>query len=101
MSRTLYRFEFPTEVPIEEIEGLVVLALVAAESLHGASQTRLDAAHFLDLQSRRLVIEADTVVGQDLCKLFTGFALGEFGPTAFRVERVPAAAVPTVPQAVA
>ncbi len=88
MQRTRYRFAFPAEVPVEQIEELVVLALVAAESLHGASQTRLDAAHFLDLERRQLVIEADTSVGQDFCKLFTGFATGEFGPDGFQVERV-------------
>lgn len=101
MQRTLYRFDFPAAVPVERIEELVVLALVAAESLHGASQTRLDAAHFLDLERRRLVIEADTPVGQDFCKLFTGFATGELGPSAFCVERVPGAAVPPATQAVA
>jgi hypothetical protein len=88
MSRRHYWYDFAAEVSIEEIESSLLLAIMAAESLHGESQTRLDVAHYLDTSRRRCVIDADTRVGRDLNRLFTGFLRREFGEDAFRVKRV-------------
>lgn len=88
MTKELYRYAFTTEVPIEEVEASLLLAVLATESLHGEAQTRLDAAHYLDLTKRACVIDADTPVGRDLNRLFTGFLNREFGAEAFDVERV-------------
>ena len=66
----------------------LLLAVLATESLHGEAQTRLDAAHYLDLTKRACVIDAGTPVGRDLNRLFTGFLNREFGAEAFDVERV-------------
>jgi hypothetical protein len=96
MLQDLYRFEFPSGVAIEEIEASLLLALAAAETLHGASQVRLDAEHAFDPVLRVCVVNAATAVGRDLNKLFVGFLTREFGAGAFRVERIapePAAAV--------
>lgn len=90
MSKELYRYSFPGNVPVEEIEATLLLALWGAESLYGESQVRLDAAHFLDPDRRACVIDADTPVGRDVNRLFVGFARREFGNDAFRVERVDA-----------
>jgi hypothetical protein len=87
-----YRYRFPTPLPLEEIEASLVLALLAAECLHGEAQVRLDAAHFLDRDRRSCVIDADTAVGRDVNRLFTGFVRREFGEDAFSVDRVDAAA---------
>ena len=81
-----YRYSFAPTIEFEEIEASLVLALLAVESLHGESQTRLDAAHAVDSAARVLVIDASTTVGQDLNRLFVGFLKREFGPDAFRVE---------------
>lgn len=88
MTKQLYRYTFPAEVPIEEIEVSLLLAVMATESLHGESQTRLDVAHFLDPTKRACVIDAGTPVGRDFNRLFIGFIRREFGEDAFRVERV-------------
>ena len=88
MTKELYRYTFTPEVSIEDVEASVVLAVMATESLHGETQTRLDAAHYLDSIKRACVIDAGTSVGQDLNRLFTGFIGREFGPDAFTVERV-------------
>lgn len=95
MTPNLYRYTFRPETPLEEIEAALVLAVLAAESLHGDAHVRLDAGHSFDPEQRTLVIDATTAVGHDLNKLFCGFAAGEFGDGAFRVERLtsePAAA---------
>lgn len=88
MSNELYRYSFPAHVPVEDIEATLLLALWGAESLHGESQVRLDAAHFLDRDRRACVIDADTPVGRDVNRLFVGFARREYGNESFRVERV-------------
>ncbi len=91
MTKELYRYSFPPHVPLEEIEATLLLALWGAESLHGETQVRLDAAHFLDPDRRACVIDAATPVGRDVNRLFVGFVQREFGNNAFRVERVGAA----------
>ena len=73
---------------MEEIEASLVLAIMATESLHGQSDVRLDAAHAFDAAKRTCVIDADTVVGRDLNRLFVGFLSREFGEDTFQVEHV-------------
>lgn len=94
MSRALYRYRCGPAVPPEEIEASLVLALLAAESLHGEAQVRLDAAHAFDAGRRACAIDAGTAVGRDLNRLFVGFLRREFGEEAFRVERITAADQP-------
>ena len=88
MTKELYRYSFPPHVPVEDIEATLLLALWGAESLHGESQVRLDAAHFLDADRRACVIDAGTPVGRDVNRLFVGFVRREFGNDAFKVEHV-------------
>jgi len=88
MTKELYRYVFSPEASIEEVEASLLLAILATESLHGESQVRLDAAHYFDSAKRACVIDAGTLVGRDLNRLFTGFLGREFGPDAFTVERI-------------
>jgi hypothetical protein len=92
MSAEVYRYSFLPHVPVEDIEATLLLALWGAESLHGESQVRLDASHFLDTNRRAAVIDAGTPVGRDINRLFIGFIQREFGADSFvvtRVENVP------------
>jgi hypothetical protein len=73
---------------MEDIEASFVLAVFGAESLHGETQVRLDASHYLDADRRACVIDAGTPVGRDLNRLFAGFLQREYGEDAFTVERV-------------
>jgi hypothetical protein len=90
MSRFIYRFSFSADVPIEEIEVTLVLAVLTVESLHGEAQTRLDASHAFDAEKRTCVIDSTTSVGKAMCRLFAGFLRREFGEDSFRVERLAA-----------
>ena len=94
MSKEVYRYVFSADVPLEEVEASLLLAVMGAESLHGESQVRLDAAHHLDVAARACVIDAGTAVGRDFNRLFVGFLRREFGEDSFQVERAdsPAAA---------
>jgi hypothetical protein len=88
MTKELYRYTFQPDVPLEDLETSLLLAVLAAESLHGEAQVRLDAAHYFDPASRACVIDAGTPVGRDLNRLFIGFVAREFGDAAFEVQRV-------------
>lgn len=88
MTKDIYRYGFPADVPVAEIEASLLLSVLATESLHGEAQVRLDAAHYLDVDQRACVIDAGTSVGRDLNRLFVGFLRREFGEDAFTVERV-------------
>jgi hypothetical protein len=88
MSRELYRYTFKPDVPLEDIEASLLLAVLSAESLHGEAEVRLDAAHVFDPERNVCVIDASTPVGQDLNRLFVGFVTREFGADVFEVERV-------------
>ena len=88
MSQIVYRYEFDADVAAEEIEASLLLAVLATESLHGEAQTRLDAAHCLDPARRACVIEADTLVGRDINRLFVAFLRREFGADSFHVRRI-------------
>lgn len=97
MSREVYRYVFGHRVPFAEVLATLDLALVAVESLHGESRSRLDARFADDATKRAIVIDASTPVGQALNQVFVGYARREFGEGAFRVgrvDRVPAAAQP-------
>jgi hypothetical protein len=88
VSRAIYRYVFAEAIPAEEAEATLVLALLAAESLHGEAQVRLDGAHHFDPDRRACVLDAGTPAGRDLNRLFVGFLRREFGEESFTVERV-------------
>jgi hypothetical protein len=88
MKSEVYRYSFESTVPFEDVEASFVLAIMAAESLHGESQVRLDAGHASDSAKRSFAIDASTSVGRDLNRLFLGFLRREFGEDSFRVDRV-------------
>jgi hypothetical protein len=88
MRLEIFRYTFAPSVPSEELEATLVLAILATESLHGASQVRLDAAHAFDTDRRICTIDARSEVGRDLNRLFIGFVAREFGDAAFEVRRV-------------
>ena len=83
-----FRYQFDPQVPVAEIESALLLSILALESLHGASQVRLDTAHYLDEAKHACVIDASTPVGCDLNRLFLGFLSREFGDDSFSVERI-------------
>jgi hypothetical protein len=88
MSQELYRYSFVPDVPFEDVEASLLLAVLAAECLHGESQVRLDAGHYFDPEHSTCVIDATTPVGRDFNRLFVGFIAREFGEDSFQVQRV-------------
>ena len=94
MNKEIYRYQFDRDCPAREVEETLQLAVIAVESLHGQSRVRLDASYCMDDEQCGCVIDASTVVGRDIVRIFTGFAIREFGEEAFKVNRVESEAVP-------
>ena len=88
MNRAIYRYEFPSDLPIQEVERSLALSVLTTESLHGRSQVRMDASFLVDMEKHTCVIDADTEVGRDIARIFTGYLTREFGENAFRVKRI-------------
>ena len=83
-----YQYTFNSKIPFEDIEGSLLLAVLATESLHGRSLVRLDASFCLDSNKRSCVVDGATDVGCAIARIFTGFLSREFGEEAFKVSRV-------------
>jgi hypothetical protein len=94
MSSCKYRYDFSADVPMEDVEASLVLAILGVEALHGEAQVKLSAAHYFDADECLCVIDASDAVGQDLNRLFAGYARREFGPEAFRVKRLDGVSAP-------
>ena len=68
-----YSYQIERGVPFEAVEESLLLAILAAECLHGTPQVRLDAVFRADAAKRACVVDAGTEVGRDIARLFTGF----------------------------
>lgn len=88
MNKEIYRHTFEPSARMQDVEEALLLAVLAVESLHGQSRVRMDASYCINADKRVCVIDATTPVGRDLCRIFTGFAIREFGETAFKVRRI-------------
>jgi hypothetical protein len=88
MAHETYRFRFAPDVPPEEVEASLLLALVAVEALHGETAVRLGAAHSFDARRRTCVIDAAADAGGDLARVFFHFLRREFGDSGVAVEHV-------------
>lgn len=87
MTGDVYCYSFAPGPPAEEVEGALLLALVAAEGLHGEAKVRMEAAHYFDAERRVAVVDGGTAVGCDLNRLFVQFLRRELGDDAFTVRR--------------
>ena len=97
MNREVRRYSFDASVPDAEIENTLALAVFAAEGLHGQSRVRLEATYCFDPEKHACVIDTGSDVGRDICRMFTGFAIREFGESAFTVCRAPDAEMEDLP----
>jgi hypothetical protein len=96
MNREVYLYTFDSTVPIRDVEESLLLAVLAAEALHGRSLIRLDASFRLDTRKRTCVVDAATKVGRAIAMIFTRFLAQEFGEDVFKVERVANTCVTTL-----
>jgi len=86
MIPTIYRYRVDRKVPPRDVEESLLLAVLAAEGLHGAARAEMDAACRIDKDTGHCVIDATTEVGRDIARIFTGFLIHEFGREAFDID---------------
>jgi len=87
MKDETYEFKLGSNVAMREAEESLLLAVLAAEGLHGRAAVRLDASFHLEKKRRSCAVNAGTQVGRDIALIFTGFLIREFGEDSFTVRK--------------
>src|SRR5690242_16682845 len=88
MTKEVFRYRFNKNVPFDDVETSLLLAVLSTESLHGEAEVRLRTGYSTSAEKRLVVISGDCQVGQDLNRLFVGFLTREFGDDSFTVESI-------------
>jgi hypothetical protein len=88
MSKTVYRYQFEPEVPLEKAEATLIMAIIAAEALHGQAEVRLSMRYLFGDEKHACVIDGDNDVTRQLVLVFTQYLIHEFGEDAFQVTLV-------------
>lgn len=84
--RQVYRYRFSPDIGLDRAEEILVMAVYAAEGVHGAARVRLEAGYLLDRKARTCVLEASTAVGETVARVFTNYLSREFGEDSFEIE---------------
>jgi len=87
MNADAIRFEFDSEVPLQDAEMSLHLALIATEGLFGRALVRLEAEYELDEDHHVIGVDAGTEVGAVVVRVFTALLIREFGEEAFSIQR--------------
>ncbi len=82
----MLKFHFSEHVNMAGVEDSLYLAVLAAESIHGRADIRLEAG--FRLKGRTCSIDDGALVGRTIARVFTGFLIREFSESAFTIVRV-------------
>ena len=85
--KTIYRFQFQRQVPLEKAEATLLLALIAAEALHGQPNVRLSVGYLFGEEKHACVIDGDNEVARQVVLIFMQFLIHEFGEDTFQIRR--------------
>lgn len=85
--KTIYRFRFRRQVPLDKAEATLMLALIAAEALHGQPNVRLSVGFLFGKEKHACVIDGDSEIARQVVLIFTQFLIHEFGEDSFQVRR--------------
>lgn len=85
MNREVRSYLFNASVQPSELGNTLFLAVLAAEGLHGQSRVRLEATYSLNKQGNTCAIDASNKIGSDISRIFTSFAIREYGEDGFFV----------------
>ena len=83
-----YNFKFLSASALRDAEKTLLLAMVAAEGLHGEARVRMDAPYIVDKDLNTITVGTSTVVGEDIASIFTAFLIKELGQNKFLVRRL-------------
>ncbi len=82
------RCKFSDAVVLHQAENSLLLALLAAEGLFGASRLRLECDCLIDPSINVIAVETTSQVGYAVAAIFTAFVSRKFGPENFDVRTV-------------
>jgi len=87
MIAQVYKFKFLSGPALREAEKTLLLAMVAAEGLHGEARVRMDATYVVDKDLNTIAVDTSSRVGQDIASIFTAYITKELGQGKFIVRR--------------
>jgi hypothetical protein len=82
------QFVFSPDVPVEDAEMTLHLAMFALEGLAGRVRVRLDAHYRVEPEGRSIVLASNNRVARMVVRVFTALLIREFGEDTFRVVSV-------------
>jgi hypothetical protein len=87
MTEGHFQFEFSKSADMAKVEYALLMAVVAAEGIHGRSRVSLEADFNTNQAVRTCVVNANNQVGVDIAKVFAEFLNLEVGQDAYRIIR--------------
>ena len=85
MIRTVYKFSFDDSFAMDDVEQILALSVIPVESIHGESAMLVDGRYAVNKRRRTCLIDAESQLGNDLARVFTGFLNAKAGGS-FRVD---------------
>lgn len=85
----IFRYSFDEDVPIEEVELTLHLAIFAAEGLFGKPRVAMEFRYEVQPLDNHIDVDGETEVGVAVARIFAGLLLREFGDSAFRITNLP------------
>ncbi len=89
MNAPTYRFRFSDVTELDEAESTLHLAILAAEGLFSEALLRVSFSYRRDEEEHCLHINGGNEISETVVRIFTSFAIKEFGSTAFTVSATP------------
>jgi len=87
MEESEYRFSFNDEVNMSDVEDALLMAVIAAEGIHGRARVWLDAQFNASPEERTCTVSADNEVGRGIARIFSEMLTLDIGEAAFQVGR--------------
>ena len=97
MEQVICCYRFKPHVPLQDVQETLLLAVLAAEGLHGPAIQEANLCYGVNADLHALAICAGDKAGRDVVRIFTNFVRREFGGDALDVTilAVPACCKPT------
>jgi len=89
MHATTYLFRFDDATELDEAESTLHLAILAAEGLFSEALLRVSFSYHRDDPGHSLLINGGEEISETVVRIFTSFAIKEFGSTAFTISALP------------
>ena len=87
MTKTVYQYQFDKTVEMQGVTETLLLAVAAAEALHGRAKVNLDADFELSESARTCRIDAKNEIGRDIARIFVEYLSLEIGEEKFKVNQ--------------